>query len=54
MPAYNEVCSATTGWKTWDGTAEIVAKTGDKIVIVEATAEGNLAKKAGETTVTSK
>ena len=29
-------------------------KTGNKIVIVEATAEGNLAKKAGETTVTSK
>lgn len=54
MPAYNEVCSATTGWKTWNGTDEIVAKTGDKIVIVEATAEGNLAKKAGEATVTSK
>ena len=26
MPAYNEVCSAAMGWKTWDGTAEIVAK----------------------------
>lgn len=53
-PAYNEVCSTAAGWKTWNGTDEITAKTGDKIVIVEVTTKGNLAKKVGETTVTSK
>ena len=54
QPAYNEVCNTATGWKTWEGTAEMTANTGDKIVIVEATTEGNYARKAGETTVTAK
>ncbi len=53
-PAYNQECSTKTGWKIWDGTEEITAKTGDKIMVVEVTSEGNIAKKAGEATVTAK
>lgn len=54
MPAYNEVCNATTGWKSWDGTSEIEAANGKKIVVVEVTTEGSYAKKAGTATVASK
>lgn len=51
MPAYNEICDGTTGWKTWDGSSDIKAKTGDKIVVVEVTEEGHCARSAGEATV---
>lgn len=54
LPAYNDVCNATKGWKEWDGSAAIPAKTGDEIVIVEVTNEGSFARKAGKATVTSK
>ena len=51
LPLFNNVL--TTGWTAWNGTAEIVATTGDKIVIAEVDAD-NKAKAAGEATVTSK
>lgn len=53
-PAYNEVCNASIGWKAWDGTSEIEAESGKKIVVVEVTTEGSYAKKAGTATVASK
>lgn len=53
-PAYNEVCNVSTGWKAWDGTSEIEAENGKKIVVVEVTAEGSYAKKAGSATVVSR
>lgn len=54
IPAYNDVCDTSRGWTEWNGTDEIAAKTGDKIVIVDVTSEGNFARAAGETTVTAK
>ena len=51
MPEYDQVCSS--GYTNWNGTDEITATTGQKIVIVEVDSE-NKAKKAGQTTVTSK
>lgn len=51
LPLFNNVL--TTGWTVWNGTAEIVATTGNKIVIAEVDAD-NKAKAAGEATVTSK
>ncbi|WP_238727255.1 hypothetical protein [Diplocloster modestus] len=51
LPAYNATC--TTGYSAWDGTADITAATGQKIVIVEVDV-ANKAKKAGMTTVTAK
>ncbi|MEJ8735344.1 major tail protein [Mediterraneibacter sp. ICN-202921] len=53
LPAYNDVCNLKSGWTTWDGTADVAAKTGDKIVVAEVTKDDQ-AKKAGETTVTAK
>lgn len=53
LPAYDDTCNAASGWKTWDGTEEITAKTGDKIVVVEID-EDALAKKAGTATVAAK
>lgn len=50
-PAYGQVC--TSGYTNWDGTSEIEATTGNKIMIVEITSE-NKAVKYGETTVTAK
>lgn len=54
LPFYNEPCTVEKGWKSWDGTAEIVATTGSKIVVAEVTKEGKLARKAGEASVTAK
>ena len=51
LPLFNNVL--TTGWTTWNGSDEIVATTGNKIVIAEVDAS-NKAKAAGEATVTSK
>ncbi|HJA20709.1 MAG TPA: hypothetical protein H9959_12585 [Candidatus Mediterraneibacter ornithocaccae] len=54
LPGYNDVCNVNSGWTPWDGTAEVTAKTGDKIVVVEILTEDSTAIKAGETTVTAK
>lgn len=51
LPAYNQDC--TSGYTDWDGTAEITAATGNKMLIVETTADGK-ARAAGIGTVTSK
>lgn len=51
MPTYNQVCA--TGYTVWDGSADIAAATGKKIVIVEVDSD-NKAKKAGMATVTAK
>ncbi len=50
-PAYDEVCSS--GYTAWDGTSEITATTGQKILIVEVDS-ANKAKKCGTATVASK
>lgn len=50
-PTYNQVC--TTGYTEWDGTAEIEATTGHKILIVEVDSASR-AKKAGIATITAK
>ncbi len=50
MPEYDAVC--TSGYTAWNGTDEITATTGQKIIIVEVNSE-NKAKKAGMTTITS-
>ena len=52
LPGYNDVCNANSGWTPWDGTAEISAKQGDKIVVVEILTDGSMAIKSGETTAT--
>lgn len=54
IPAYNDVCDKSRGWTEWNGTEEITAKTGDKIIIAEVTQDGNYARAAGEATVTAK
>lgn len=51
IPALNDVC--LTGYTVWDGTTEIVATTGNKILIVEVDGT-NRCQKAGVATVTSK
>ena len=51
MPTYDQVC--TSGYTNWNGTDEITATTGQKIVVVEVDSE-NKAKKGGQATVTSK
>lgn len=51
MPEYDQVCSS--GYTNWNGTDEITATTGQKIVVVEVDSS-NKAKKAGEATITSK
>ena len=51
MPTYDQVCSS--GYTNWNGTDEITATTGQKIVVVEVDSN-NKAKKAGEATITSK
>ena len=37
-PIFDTVCK--NGYSKWDGTAEITAKEGDKILVVEVTEEG--------------
>lgn len=51
LPMYQATC--TTGYKDWDGTAEIEATAGQKIVVVEVDAQ-NRAIKAGVATVVVK
>lgn len=51
MPTYDQVC--TSGYTNWNGTDEITATTGQKILVVEVDPE-NKAKKGGQATVTSK
>lgn len=48
MPAYEQTC--TTGWTAWDGTSEIAATAGNKIVIAEVDAN-NKAVKAGQSVI---
>lgn len=51
LPSYNEVC--TTGYTSWNGSDDITAATGTKILIVEVDAE-HKAKAAGIATVAAK
>lgn len=51
IPEYNAVCS--TGYTNWNGTDEITATAGQKIVVVEVDSD-NKAKKAGTATVVAK
>lgn len=51
IPTYNQVC--TSGYTNWNGTDEITATAGQKIVIVEVDSD-NKAKKGGQATVASK
>jgi hypothetical protein len=51
LPQYDDVL--TTGWTAWDGSDEITAITGQKIVVAEILTADNKAKKAGITTVTT-
>ena len=51
MPAYGQVC--TSGWTAWDGTADIAATAGQKIVVAEVDGD-NKALKAGQAAVVVK
>lgn len=51
LPKYD--AKLTTGWTAWDGSADITAATGQKIVIAEVTGDGE-ARRAGIATVTAK
>lgn len=51
MPAYDAVCSSD--YQAWDGTSDLTATTGQKILVVECTSDKK-ARKAGIATVTSK
>lgn len=51
LPKFNQVLTA--GWTAWDGSADITATTGHKIVVVEVNA-ANECKAVGEVAVTSK
>lgn len=51
IPEYDAIC--TSGYTAWNGTDEITATAGQKIVVVEVDS-GNKAKKAGMTTLTVK
>nr|DAE53252.1 MAG TPA: S-layer protein [Caudoviricetes sp.] len=51
LPAYDDSC--VTGYTDWNGTDEITATTGQKVLVVECDSS-NKAKKAGIATVTSK
>ena len=50
-PSYDGDCSS--GYQEWDGTSELTAATGQKILVVECTSDKK-ARKAGIATVTSK
>lgn len=52
LPAYQEVCNTGSGYTEWDGTSDITAATGQKIVVVEVDS-ADRAVKAGQTTVTA-
>ena len=50
-PAIGAICKS--GYTAWDGSADIAAKTGDKIVIVEVDSTSKC-EKTGDATVTAK
>lgn len=52
MPVYNQDCSTST-WTTWDGTADITAANGQKIIIAEVDADFKC-KAAGQADIVSK
>lgn len=52
MPTLNQDCSTST-WTAWDGSAEITATAGEKIVVVEVDASSKC-KKAGSATISVK
>lgn len=51
LPTYNQDCSS--GYQDWDGTSEIAATSGDKILVVEVSSS-NRAMAAGIGTITAK
>ncbi len=51
LPEFDAVL--TTGWASWNGSANIAATTGQEIVIAEVETSTNKAKKAGRAIVTS-
>lgn len=53
LPDYQEVCNTGSGYTEWNGTSDITATTGQKIVVVEVDS-ADRAVKAGQTTVTSR
>lgn len=53
LPNYGDVCNTIAGFTTWDGSADIIATTGNEIVVVEVDS-GLKAVKAGKATVTAK
>lgn len=52
-PAYDEVCNTDAGYTAWNGTDEITATTGQKILVVEVETSSFKARKAGQATITS-
>lgn len=52
-PAYDEVCNTGAGYTAWNGTDEITATTGQKILVVEVETSSFKARKAGQATITS-
>ena len=52
-PAYDEVCNTGAGYTAWNGTDEITATTGQKILVVEVESSSSKARKAGQATITS-
>jgi hypothetical protein len=51
LPLYD--AALTTGWTSWNGSAEITAETGQEIVIAEVVTSTSKARKAGKATVTA-
>ena len=52
VPAYGDVCDTTAGYIAWDGSSEITATTGNRIVVVEVDSSFK-AINIGSTTVVS-
>lgn len=53
VPVFNDVCNVAGGFTVWNGTDDITATTGNKILVVEVDGDFK-AQAAGEATVTSK
>lgn len=53
LPGLYDICNASTGYGTWNGTVDITATTGNEIAVVEVDSSYKAAK-AGKATVTSK
>lgn len=53
-PAYDEVCNIDAGYTAWNGTDEIAATAGQKILVVEVETSSFKARKAGQATITSR